>query len=93
MTVTKCPTYGLWFEKFMRGCHKRRREIIRPDQALSTVILLEILNLLKLKLSSLPLKRFQIASEGALYVIAFCCASRGEVVPLADLFGNSEALV
>ncbi len=31
MTVTKCPTYGLWFEKFMRGCHKRMGEIIKPD--------------------------------------------------------------
>jgi hypothetical protein len=46
MTVTKCPTYGLWFEKFMKGCHKCMGEIVKPDQALSTCILLEILLIL-----------------------------------------------
>jgi hypothetical protein len=88
MTVTKCPTYGLWFEKFMRGCHKRMGEIIKPDRALSTAILLEILNLLDTEWDNHPNKRFQLASEGAFYVIAFCCALRGEEVPLADLSGT-----
>jgi hypothetical protein len=87
MTVTKCPTYGLWFEKFMRGCHKRMGEIVKPDRALSTAILLEILNILELEWANHPTKRFQISHEGAFYVIAFCCALRGEEVPLVDLFG------
>lgn len=47
MMVTDCPTYGLWFEKFMKGCHKRMGDIVRPDRALSSNILLEILKLLE----------------------------------------------
>jgi hypothetical protein len=31
LAVTKCPTYGTSFEKFMKGCHKRMGEITRPD--------------------------------------------------------------
>ncbi len=49
LMVTKCPTYGLWFEKFMKGCQKHMGEIVRPDRALSTTILLEILSLLNLE--------------------------------------------
>lgn len=30
---------------------------------------------------------FQLAMEGAFYLIAFCCALRGEEVPLVDLYG------
>ena len=91
MTVTKCPTYGLWFEKFIKGCHKGMGEIVKPDQALSTCILLEILLILdsewKWIISS---KIFEIASEGAFYVIAFCCALRGEELPLVDFHGTQK---
>jgi len=54
LMVTKCPTYGLWFEKFMKGCHKHMGEIVRPDRALSTKILLEILSLLNLEWNNNP---------------------------------------
>jgi hypothetical protein len=90
MTVTKCPTYGLWFEKFMRGCHKRMGEIVKPDRALSTTILLEILKLLDAEWLTRAERHFALASEGAFYVIAFCCALRGEEVPLADLLGMKK---
>ncbi len=87
LMVTDCPTYGLWFEKFMKGCHKRMGEIVRPDRALSSVILLEILNLLDEEWFNNPQNQLSLAMEGAFYVIAFSCALRGEEVPLADLYG------
>jgi hypothetical protein len=62
-------------------------EIIRPDRALSSLVLLEILKLLESDWSIHPEKHFQLASEGAFYVIAFSCALRGEEVPLTDLCG------
>jgi len=89
MTVTKCPTYGLWFEKFIKGCHKGMGEIVKPDQALSTSILLEILSILDSEWNESYHPKFEIASEGALYVIAFCCALRGEL-PLVDLHGTQK---
>ncbi len=87
LTVTKCATYGLWFERFMKGCHKRMGEIVRPDRALSSVILLEILKLIEEDWAVHPHKHFHLASEASFYVIAFCCALRGEEVPLTDLHG------
>jgi hypothetical protein len=87
LMVTKCPTYGVWFEKFMKGCHKRMGEIVRPDRALSTAILLEILRLLNMEWNDYPHRRMAISAEGAFYVIAFSCALRGEELPLVDLYG------
>jgi len=88
LIVTKCPTYGSWFEKFMKGCHKRMGEIVRPDRALSTSILIEILSLVNKEWNDYPQRRLSIAAEGAFYVIAFCCGLRGEEVPLVDLHGT-----
>jgi hypothetical protein len=90
LTVTKCPTYGTWFEKFMKGCHKRMGEITRPDRALSSTILLEILKHLNEEWYQVPHNRLSLAQEGAFYVIAFSCALRGEEVPLADLTGTAR---
>jgi hypothetical protein len=87
MTVTKCPTYGLWFEKFMRGCHKRMGDITKPDRALSSVILLQLLSSLEDDWINHPENKWSLAVEGSFYVIAFSCALRGEEVPLADLYG------
>jgi hypothetical protein len=87
MTVTKCPMYGQWFEKFMKGCHKQMGEIVKPDRALSSIILLEILKLLELDWANHPENHYKLASEGAFYVLAFSCTLRGEEVPLTDLCG------
>jgi hypothetical protein len=90
LTVTKCPTYGLWFEKFMRGCHKCMGDIIKPDRALSTAILLEILSILNSEWNEWPDHKLELAVEGAFYVIAFCCALQGEELPLVDLHGITK---
>jgi hypothetical protein len=47
MTLTKCPTYGEFFERFMRGMHKRMGEISRPDRALPLDVLLEMCKVLE----------------------------------------------
>jgi hypothetical protein len=31
LVVTKCPTYGEFFERFVKGMHKRIGEIVKPD--------------------------------------------------------------
>lgn len=87
MTVTKCPTYGLWFEKFMQGYSKRVGEIACSDHALSSTLLKEILHLIDSDWVAHPTQHYHLVAEGAFYVIAFSCALRGEEVPLADLTG------
>jgi hypothetical protein len=47
LMVTECPKYGTWFKKFMTGCHKRMGETVRPDRALSSSNLVEILNIME----------------------------------------------
>jgi hypothetical protein len=86
LVVTKCPTYGEFFERFVRGLHKRMGEIVSPDRVLSLEILLEIFRSLEQEWRSPYADLFQLAMEGSFYLIAFCCTLRGEVL-LVDLFG------
>ena len=41
--VTNCPSYSYWFERFMRGVHKRMDEEVHSDYALSVKVLHKIL--------------------------------------------------
>jgi hypothetical protein len=79
----------IFFEKFTRGCHKRMGDIVRTDRALSVEILCAIMHLLELDwLQSLSdIDRWWLSLEGTFYLVAFCCALRGEEVPLVDLSG------
>ena len=85
--VTKCPTYSDWFTRFSRGCHKRMGDNTRPDRAISINIMLEIFRQLEFEWRDPSKNRFELALEGAYYVIAFCCALRGEEIGKADLAG------
>jgi hypothetical protein len=85
--VTKCPTYGRWYEKFMRGCHKCMGDIVKPDRALSSSILIEVLRLIEMDWDADHVNRYHLAAEAAFYVKAFSCSLRGEEVPLVDLYG------
>ncbi len=86
LTVTKCPTYGEFFERFMRGLHKRMGEIVRPDRALGLDLLKEIMSQLEQEWERPLSDKLQLAKEGAFYLIAYCCALRGEEIPMSDLF-------
>jgi hypothetical protein len=85
LVVTKCPTYGEFFERFVKGMHKRMGEIVKPDQALSIAVMKEICAHLEEEWLTPYSDKWEIAMEGRLYLIAFCCALRGEEIPLADL--------
>jgi hypothetical protein len=61
MMVTDCPTYSIWFEKFMKGCYKRMGEIVCSDRALSAAILLEMLKLTEAEWVLHPHHRFDLA--------------------------------
>jgi len=87
MFVTKCPTYGEFFERFVRGLHKRMGEIVRPDRAISIEVMKELCNQLDLEWDEGYRSKFDLATEAAFYLIAFCGALRGEEVPKVDLYG------
>lgn len=88
LTVTDCPTYGDWFTRFNKGCHKRMGDIVCPDRAVSIPIMLELFRQLESEWHDACSDQFEVALEGVLYVIGFCCGLRGEELPKADLQGT-----
>jgi hypothetical protein len=90
MAVTSCPTYGEFFERFMKGMHKRMGEIIRPDRALPVDVLKVVMAVLDKEWEESNTFHLAIAREASFYLITFCCALRGEEVVLTDLFGTQK---
>jgi hypothetical protein len=90
LVVTKFPTYGEFFEHFTRGMHKRMGEIVRPNRAPSLDLMLAISRIMEDEWSqALSMEmRWSLAMEGSFYLVGFCCALRGEEIPLTDLFGT-----
>ena len=88
LAVTKCPSHGNWFERFAKGCHRRMGDCSIPDRALGIDILVEMFRILEAEWLKSGYNSFELAMEGALYIIGFCCALRGEEMPKADLFGT-----
>jgi hypothetical protein len=65
-------------------------DVTKQDRALSIDALKEIFVSLEEEWLSGYYNRLSLANEGAFYAIAYCCALRGEEVPLADLYGISK---
>ncbi len=88
LQVTKCPTYSDFFERFIKGLHKRMGDIVRPDRAIAHAIMKELLHLVEQDwLNAVASDWLSLALEGALYVLAFTLALRGEEVAQVELRG------
>jgi hypothetical protein len=87
--VTNCPSYSYWFERFMRGVHKRMGEEVRSDYALSITVLHKILGNLNQRWEEVttPAKRKEVVEIAFFLVITFCLGLRGEEVVKADVAG------
>ena len=81
--LTQCPTYSLWFERFMRGMHSRMGDDHRPDLALSKEVLHMIMTLLDEDYSeaSTTMRKRYIARMGLLLLSTYLAGLRGEEVP------------
>ena len=90
LTVTACPTYSDWFERFMRGLHKRMGEVSRSDRALSLEVLKEMFSFLDREWEHPLTNKLKLAREGAFYAIMYCCALRGEEAHMANLTGTRK---
>ncbi|KAL7569770.1 hypothetical protein ACA910_005713 [Epithemia clementina (nom. ined.)] len=82
--ITDSPTNGIWFQRFMDGCHERMGDVRIPDTALTVDVLLELDKLLEAlwhKSTSYvedgP-SRFELAITGCLLAISFSSGLRGE---------------
>jgi hypothetical protein len=87
--VTDCPSYSYWFERFMRGVHKRMGEEVRSDFALSIRVLHKMLGHLdhEWNESRLAVKRKEVVEIACFLVLSFCLGLRGEEVVKMDIAG------
>jgi hypothetical protein len=87
--VTNCPSYSYWFERFMKGVHKRMGEEVRSDFALSVRVLHLILGNLDTKWTeaATAAKRREVVEIGFFLVVNFCLGLRGEEVVKMDVAG------
>jgi hypothetical protein len=81
--VTKCPTYSLWFERFVKGMHSRMGDDRRPDAAISTEVMLALMNKVNIDFieSERDFDERYYARAGLLFLGAYLGSLRGEEIP------------
>jgi hypothetical protein len=87
--VTDCPSYSYWFERFMRGVHKRMGKEVQLDFALSIRVLHKMLGHLDHDWNEarLAVKRKEVVEIACFLVMAFCLGLRGEEVVKINIAG------
>jgi hypothetical protein len=81
--VTKCPTYCLWFERFVKGMHSRMGDDTRPDVAITTTVMVALMNRVNIDYieSNGGRKERFFARAGLMFLSAYLGSLRGEEVP------------
>jgi len=87
------PTNSSWFESFMLGYHKQVGNISRPDRAISTKLMMAIMNWFEDQW--IGANGSQLAQQAVLFpalfsICAYVTSLRGEEVPLMNL-GETRA--
>jgi hypothetical protein len=84
-----CPTHGEWFERFTKGMHERMGDKVMQDLGMSIELMHELMRRFDTKWEDAGGDRMRekVVLFPALFsIVAFCCALRGEEVPLMRLF-------
>ena len=81
--VTRCPSYSLWFERFIRGMHSRMGDDRRPDAAISNEVMHEVMKRVELDYidSDGEGERRYFCRAGLFFLSAYLGSLRGEEVP------------
>jgi hypothetical protein len=87
--VTNCQSYGYWFERFMKGVHKRMGEEVRSDYALSVKVLHKMLGQLDREWREAQTieTRKEVVEIAMFLVSGFGLGLRGEEVVKLDVAG------
>lgn len=89
MTYSSCPTHGEWFERFTRGMHERMGDKVIQDLGITIEQMHALMHRYETRWMEAGLDR--VRQKGTLFpallsIVAFCCALRGEELPLMRLF-------
>jgi hypothetical protein len=81
--VTKCPTYSLWFERFVKGMHSRMGDDRRPDAAISTEVMHALMKRINIDFieAERDFDEKYYARAGLLFLGAYLGSLRGEEIP------------
>ena len=81
--VTQCPGYCLWFERFVRGMHSRMGDDRRPDAAISSSVMHEVMKRVEVDLIDADnlIERRYLTRAGLFFLSAYLGSLRGEEVP------------
>ena len=80
-------TNSYWFRRFMAGCHRRMGDVWIPDQAVTLDEILAGLAILEEEWQGgvTGQRKREVALTGALVVVGFAAALRGEEIPQIDV--------
>jgi hypothetical protein len=91
-----CPSHGEFFERFSKGLHERMGDKVRQDMGVSIELMHELMKRYEERwIQAGPdVNRQKVVLFPALFcIVAFCCALRGEEVPMMSLSGTAANLV
>ena len=94
LTVSSCPTFSDWYERFGLGLHKRMGDHIIQDKAISVEVMVELMRNFEVdwnrsvNLGESDGKLSKILFPALFSVVAYVLGLRGEEVPLMDLSGT-----
>lgn len=93
--TTTCPTHGEWFERFQKGLHERMGDLVKQDLGISINLMHALMDRYEVpwEVAGNNRKCQQETLFPALFcIVAFCCALRGEEVPMMSLTGVIQHL-
>ena len=78
--ATSCPSYGLWFERFMIGMHKRMGDKVHQDKAITLAVIHKVVESLETEYESRRCdgERETIVNVAVFVLASFLVALRGE---------------
>ena len=86
---SSCPTHGEWFERFNKGMHERMGDKVMQDLGVSIELmhaLMESFDARWIKANDDRSKQKAVLFPALFSIVGFCCALRGEELPLMRLF-------
>jgi hypothetical protein len=90
-----CPSHGEFFERFSKGLHERMGDKVRQDVGVSIELMHELMKRYDerwLRAGADRVQQKRILFPALFCVVAFCCALRGEEVPMMSLSGTANHL-
>ena len=93
--TTTCPTHGEWFERFQKGLHERMGDMVKQDLGISIELIHALMSRYEVRWEAAGQNRRrqqEVLFPALFCIVAFCCALRGEEVPMMSLSGIVQHL-